>query len=285
MSIPFCSRVSPRCRYQFLVIFALCNPVFAQDTEEIPELVVTAGLTPMPVGDVASSVTIIDRQEIEQRQVRYLADLLRDVPGFSVSQAGGAGAQTQIRVRGAEANHLLVLIDNIRANDPAQVDEFQYQYALTADIERIEIIRGPQSATWGTDAMAGVVNIIRRKNVATQYLAANAEFGSFNSINIGLDGSLVRDSFRASGGLSLMETDGINVSREGDEKDGAENTTANAALEWGVGDDFRFLVSGMYVDASSDFDAIDFINTGLPIDADRVTENQQGYARAELATC
>ena len=282
MLVPACSRVFPG-YYLFFVLFAFCNPVFAQNTQEVPELVVTAGLMPLPVGDVASSVTIINRQEIEQRQVKYLADLLRNVPGFSVSQAGGAGAQTQIRVRGAEANHLLVLIDNIRANDPAQGDEFQYQYALTSDIERIEIIRGPQSATWGTDAMAGVVNIIRRKDVATQYLAANAEFGSFNSAKFGIDGSVVRESFRASGGLSLIETDGINVSREGDEKDGADNTTANAALEWGVGDHFRFLVSGMYVDASSDFDAIDFINTGLPTDADRVTKNQQGYARAELA--
>jgi vitamin B12 transporter len=99
---------------------------------ELDELVVTAALEPLSAKDVAASVTIITREDIERRQVKYLGDLLRDVPGFSISQAGGLGAQTQLRVRGAEANHMLVLVDGIRANDPASVDEFQFQFALTS---------------------------------------------------------------------------------------------------------------------------------------------------------
>ena len=130
-----------------LVLALFSNQLLAQDILELDDMVVTAGLQPISINDVASSITIITRAEIEQRQVKFLSELLRDVPGFSVSQAGGAGSQTQIRVRGAEANQLLVLIDGVRANDPAASDEFQYQFALTSNIERIEIIRGPQSAT------------------------------------------------------------------------------------------------------------------------------------------
>ncbi|MCW8925860.1 MAG: TonB-dependent receptor plug domain-containing protein, partial [Xanthomonadales bacterium] len=125
------------------LLLLVCNPVYAQEALELDTLVVTAGLQPLSARDVASSITVISREEIELKQYRYLSDLLRDVPGFSVSQAGGAGSQTQVRVRGAEANHLLVLMDGVRVNDPAGNDEFQYQLALASNIERVEIIRGP----------------------------------------------------------------------------------------------------------------------------------------------
>jgi len=218
-------------------IFAFFSTTsLAEDAIELDDMLVTAGLQPISVNDVASSITIITREEIEQRQVKYLSDLLRDVPGFAVSQAGGPGTQTQIRVRGAEANQLLVLIDGVRANDPALSDEFPYQYALTANIERIEIIRGPQSATWGGDAMAGVINIIRKKDADTHYIAGNVEGGSFSTINASVDGGYSGEVFRVNGGLAYFDSDGTNISRQGNEKDGSENTTANLGIEFDAGD-------------------------------------------------
>jgi len=257
------------------------SQLVAEDILQLDDMLVTGGLQPISVNDVAGSVTIITRAEIEQRQVKYLSDLLRDVPGFAVSQAGGPGTQTQIRVRGAEANQLLVLIDGVRANDPASGDEFPYQYALTANIERIEIIRGPQSATWGSDAMAGVINIIRKKNVDSHYISGNLEAGSFNSLSAGVDGGYSGESFRVTGGLSYFESDGTNISRQGSEKDGASNTTANLDLEIDATDALILRFSGQAVDATSDYDAVDYFVTGLPVDADRVTESQQTYLTAE----
>lgn len=265
-----------------LLLVISSHQLLAQDILELDDMVVTAGLQPISINDVASSITIITRAEIEQKQVRYLSDLLRDVPGFSVSQAGGAGSQTQIRVRGAEANQLLVLIDGIRANDPALGDEFQYQFALTSNIERIEIIRGPQSATWGSDAMAGVINIIRKKDVNSSYLSGNIEAGSFDTIHAAVDGGYSGDIFQLSGGLSYLDTDGTNISRTGNEKDGAENTTGNIALEFDAGDSFSLRFSGQMTDATSEYDDIDFFVTGLPVDADRVTESRQTFLAGEL---
>ncbi len=255
--------------------------LIADEALELDDMLVTASLQPISSNDVASSVTIITREEIEQRQVKYLSDLLRDVPGFAVSQAGGPGTQTQIRVRGAEANQLLVLIDGVRANDPALSDEFPYQYALTANIERIEIIRGPQSATWGGDAMAGVINIIRKKDIDTHFLAGNIEGGSFSTINASVDGGYSGENFRVNGGMAYFDTDGTNISRQGTEKDGAENTTANLDVEFDAGDSVVLRFSGQAVDATSEFDDIDYFVTGLPVDADRVTESQQTYLTAE----
>jgi vitamin B12 transporter len=267
------------------VLFLSLMASNAQADEEplqLDELLVTAALEPVTARDVASSVTVITREQIEQRQVKYLSDLLRDVPGFAVSQSGGPGTLTQVRVRGAEANQLLVLIDGVRANDPASGDEFQFQFATTANIERIEIIRGPQSAIWGTDALAGVINIIRRKDVDETYLAASAEYGSFDSLDLALDGAISHDKLRLSGGLSWMDTEGTNISRQGNEEDGADNATANLALELDLTDAWILQLSGLHVDARSDFDDFDNFVTGLPIDANRETRVNRDYLKGEV---
>jgi len=263
-------------------LFIVTGAAADEEAHELKDLVVTAGLEPISIRDVASSVTVITREEIDQRQVKYLADLLRSVPGFSVSQAGGPGSQTQVRVRGAEANQLLVLIDGIRANDPASNDEFQFQYALTSNIERIEIIRGPQSATWGTDALAGVINIIRRKDVSGRYLAANAEYGSFDSLDLGVNGGINADRYQLSGSVAYLESDGINISREGNENDGSRNTTANAVLDITATDSLHLVFTGQTVSARTDYDDTDFIVTGLPYDSDRETEASRDYLRGDL---
>jgi len=265
-----------------LIAEEVAQPENTEEAQELEHVLVSARLEPISIGDIGSSVTVITHEEIEQRQVKYLSELLRDVPGFAVSQTGGAGSQTQVRVRGAEANQLLVLMDGVRANDPAASGEFQYQFALTSNIDRIEIIRGPQSATWGSDAIAGVINIIRKKEVEDQYLSANIEAGSFDSFNASVNGGYSGRVFEISGGLSYLDTDGTNISRAGNEKDGADNTTGNLAVEFDASDAFSLRFSGQWIDATSEYDDFDYFDTGLPVDADRVTESKQNFLTGEL---
>jgi vitamin B12 transporter len=266
---------------------ALLSAGIAQATDqeaiELDTLVVTAGLQPLMVGEIASSVTIITREEIELKQYRFLSDLLRDVPGFSISQAGGAGSQTQVRVRGSEANHLLVLMDGVRANDPAGNDEFQYHLSLGSNIERVEIVRGPQSATWGSDAIAGVVNIIRRKDNGRPYVAGSVEGGSFDSTDASLEAGYATERWRLNAWLSHLKTDGSNLSRTGSEADGAENTSGNITFDLQAGDAIDVHLSAQRVDATSEYDDIDYFFTGLPVDADRYTKSQQSYLNGEVS--
>ena len=174
----------------FLVPFFAISSVNAQASadmsSDIEEVLVSASLIPIAANRSANAITVIDSEQIKLRAAQSISDLLRDVPGFAVSQSGVLGSLTDIRVRGSESNHLLVLVDGVEVNDPSQADMTNWGTFSTADIERIEIIRGPQSSLRGSDAVAGVVNIITSE--ANQALSANvfSEFGSRATTKNGL---------------------------------------------------------------------------------------------------
>src|SRR3546814_8203238 len=129
----------------------------------MPDLVGSASLTAFESREVGSAGTVSTEEEIERRQVRLVSDLLRQVPGLAVNRTGTVGGLTQLRIRGAEANHTLVVIDGVEVNDPVNGSEFDFSSLLADDIERIEVLRGPQSAIWGSDAIGVVVNIVTRR--------------------------------------------------------------------------------------------------------------------------
>lgn len=262
------------CLSAFLAAVAATSTIRADEIRDT--LLVTASRIPIPLVAAGSSVSVIDRQQIEARQSVFAVDLLQDVPGFAVSRSGGIGSQTQIRVRGAEANQVLVLIDGIEANDPAGNDEFAFQDLTTWDVERIEVVRGPQSALWGSDALAGVVNVITRQPTAELSAGGFAEAGAYDTYAAGgrLSGEVL--GTRAGVTLSRIDSDGSNSSRAGNEDDGYENTTATLALAGKVSDalDLRFV--GRYTDTTKAFDATDF-GTGLPADSGDESDVDLGY--------
>lgn len=257
------------------------NPAIAETETpaDLDHIVVTAARTPLTVSRVGSALTIINRDQIERREARHVAELLRSVPGFSVSHTGVTGSQTQVRVRGAEANHVLVLIDGVRANDPATGDEFRWEYLSTGNIERIEVVRGPQSSLWGSDAVAAVVHIMTRKGERGSSLDGYAEAGSFDATNAGINGSIGGDRWSVTGGVEHFATDGDNISRSGGEKDDSDLTTATLSGRFAASKSLALDFRLRAVDAYSQFDPIDFFVTGLPTDGDRASDTQNLYAR------
>ena len=254
-------------------------PAIAAESSDIEQIIVTGARTPLMINQLGSASTVITRGQIERREARNVTDLLRSVPGFSISHSGVAGSQAQVRVRGSEANQILVLIDGVRANDPATGDEFRWEYLSTGSIERIEIVRGPQSALWGSDAVAAVVHIITSAAESGSSLDAYAEGGSFSTANAGLNGVIGGDSWSLRGGVESLNTHGSNISRIGSEKDDAELTTANVAANFSASDSLSFNAGLRAVDAYSQFDPVDFFVTGLPTDGDIATDTKNTYAR------
>jgi vitamin B12 transporter len=259
--------------------FAVFPVHAASDNESLDQIIVTGSRTPVSINSVGSAVTVISRDDIERRQARYVSDLLRTVPGFSVSHSGVAGSQTQVRVRGAEANHVLVLIDGVRANDPATGDEFRWEFLTTANIERIEIVRGPQSALWGSDAVAGVVHIITRSGGSQSRMGGYVEAGSLNSLNTALNGNFGDENWSVNLSAEHLETDGGNISRSGAEDDNSDATTGSLSASFRASESLAFTFGVRAVDAYSQYDNVDYVVTGLPSDSDVALETRQNYVQ------
>ena len=155
-------------------------------------VVVTATRIPTPETEVANSITVITAEDIANKQSQDLPSLLKDVPGLNLVQTGGPGGQTSIFMRGTNANHTKVLVDGIDVSDPSSLDDsFDFGQFLTQDIERIEVLRGPQSGLYGSDAIGGVINIITKSGSGPPQLTASVQGGSFDTLNqaVGVSGS------------------------------------------------------------------------------------------------
>jgi vitamin B12 transporter len=163
------------------------------DLEDRPDtIVVTATRIPTPEEQVASSITVVSADDISARQLQTLPDVLKQVPGLNVIQTGGLGGQTSIFMRGTNSNHTKVLIDGIDVSDPSNSGgAFDFAHALTQDIQKVEILRGPQSGLYGSDAIGGVINIITKSGSGPAQVNAAVEGGSFDTFNqsAGVSGS------------------------------------------------------------------------------------------------
>lgn len=194
------------------------------------EVVISASRVEMAREASGSAVSVLDSDYLEQNQVRLVSDVLRDIPGVSVSRAGGLGSPVQVRIRGAEANQTLVIIDGVEVNDVARDGEFNFGDLLNLEIERVEVIRGPQSALWGSDAMGGVINIVTKKGNGALNGKATLEGGSYDTHQETLSVNAGTDAYHYSLNGTLLNSDGIstaNEARGNTEEDGYENATVN----------------------------------------------------------
>ena len=268
--------------FSFLTIQFLSFAAFSEsDTSNLENMIVTGSHTPITTDEIGSSYTVITKEQIKQRQSVFVSDLLRDVPGFAVSRSGVVGGQVQVRVRGEEANQLLVLIDGIEANDIAGGDEFNFAHMVTNNIERIEIIRGPQSALYGSDALAGVVNIITKKGSGVTTLSAYVEGGSFGTSHAGggISGSGEIYQFNLQG--SYLKTDGVNIASSGDEEDGYENGTISFSAAVTPLENLKFDITGRHTEIKNDTDA-QSATTVFIVDANEESEVSQDYLRGQV---
>src|SRR5689334_7681491 len=144
-----------------VALIALVTPAWAQPSGE--NVVVSATRIPTPTDQIASSVTVITAGDIEARQERSLPAVLRSGPGVNIVQTGGAGGQTSLFIRGTNSNHTKVLLDGIDISDPSTANGVaDISKLLAGDIAKVEVLRGPQGALYGSDAIGGVVNIITK---------------------------------------------------------------------------------------------------------------------------
>jgi len=176
--------------------------------EEIEEIMVTATRTETPVSQLPDSVTIISREQIGQQKATTIFEALRSVPGLNIRKSGGIGRQTNVTIRGSGTDHVLVMIDGVQVNSPT-TGSFDFANLTTDNVERIEVVRGPQSTLYGSDAMGGLINIITRKGKGKPKFSIRSEFGTpertFNE-SISSSGSLGK--FNYSVDIARIDSDG-----------------------------------------------------------------------------
>lgn len=197
-------------------------------------VVVTAARTETPTREVANSISVITSREMEELQKTTVLDVLRTVPSLDIVQAGGPGKTSSVFMRGAKSEHTLVLMDGVEMNDPISAGRsFDLANLTTDNIERIEILRGPQSTLYGSDAIGGVINIITKTGKGKPGGFVAFEGGAFESFreSAGISGGGERINY--SFGFSRMDTAGISVANSKDgnnERDGYGNTTFSGKL-------------------------------------------------------
>jgi vitamin B12 transporter len=180
----------------------------------------------VPAASVGNSVTVITREDLQRQQVRQVADALRSLPGVAVNRSGAYGNFTQVRIRGAESNHTLVLIDGVEANNTTD-GELDFSNLSADDIERIEVIRGPMSALYGSSAVGGVINIVTRSGQGPLMLTLKTEAGSLGTGDVAARLSAGNPWAHFALSTHWRNTDGFNISPFGSEPDGMHLRSLN----------------------------------------------------------
>ena len=160
------------------------DPAAAQSTIDLPPIVTTADRGPEPIARSGSAISVVTREQLQTANPNSLVDALRNVPGLDITETGGPGGTTSVRLRGGNTGQTLVLIDGIRVNDTAAAGgDFDFAGLMPTAIDRIEVLRGPQSALYGSDAIGGVINIITKAGSGPPRFETRTEAGSYGTIN------------------------------------------------------------------------------------------------------
>jgi vitamin B12 transporter len=229
----------------------------ASDEDAAASIVVTASRRPVEAAEAPASATVVDEETLDSLALPIAADVLRLTPGVSVSQSGPRGSQTQLRIRGAEANHTLLFVDGIRFNDPAAGNEARFEL-LTADaLSRLEIVRGPQSALWGSEALGGVVAVETANALPDRGLSAIGEYGSLDSSRLGGQFAARSGSFGVSGSGGWLRSEGIDSFGAGGERDGFENRQASLKGVFAPREGVEVGAVGHWMEGTSEFDGSD----------------------------
>jgi vitamin B12 transporter len=245
----------------FALSLAVAGAASAQTiAAESDAIVITGVAKPIALEKIGNVVTVVSGEQLVQGGYNYVSDALRQVPGLAVSRTGPFGGQTQIRIRGAEGNHTLVLLDGVDVS-PAGSGETDVSTLLSGDVERIEVLRGPQSGLYGSNALAGVVNVISARRIDGVDVGASAEYGSFGTYQLEGFGGVGNGKSYLSGGAVIHETNGFDSSAAGtpgayydgdDEADSNWTGTLRAGVE--VSPNLRLDAFTRYVSKDSDLD-------------------------------
>lgn len=202
-----------------------------EQNKDKEETVITPTRTKQLLKNVGSSLSVVTQKEIENSKAPLLIDVLRQLPGLEVTRTQGIGGTTSLFIRGASAAQTLVFVDGVQMNSPT-TGAFDFANLTTDNIERVEVLRGPQSTLYGSEAIGGVINIITKKGSGDTKVTVGTEYGMHDSFRETIHISGGKEKFDYSAGASYLKTHGISAASSGSEEDGYDNFTGSSRLGW-----------------------------------------------------
>lgn len=260
----------------FLLLAAASTPGDADQ-----EIVVTASRLPVEKAEAPASVSILDGETLSQLGMPLTSDAVRLLPGVSVANSGPPGSQSQLRIRGAEANHTLLFVDGIRFNDPAAGNEARFELLTSDSLSRLELVRGPQSALWGSEALGGVVAVTTADPLQGNALSARAEYGSLDTARLSGQGSYRTGDLGLSASGGWIRSDGIDAIGDHGDRDGFFNKSASLKAVYAPSKATEIGIVGHWIEAKSEFDGFDPV-TFLHADTLDLTRNRMLAGRTWL---
>ena len=244
-------------------------------------IVVTASGFEQPRSETGQAIDIVDRERLDQLQSATIGDALQNVPGVTVAARGGLGGQTSAFLRGGNSSQTLVLIDGVRINDLTSPNgAFDFGTLMTGNIGQVEVLRGPNSIIWGSQAIGGVVNIQSLAPADGFEGRFGAEYGAADTKRVNANIAGTGGLFEGSLGGSYVDAQGISALAGGTERDGFENFAGNGRLKLNISDAFNLDFRGYYNRATVEYDSA----FGIGANALPVTRNRQfvGYIGANV---
>ena len=208
----------------------------ARRDERARDTITVYSRVPQRIDQVGSAASLFTAEDIELQDLRVLDDVLQRLPGVAITRSGGFGQNTQVRMRGFTTKHTLILVDGVRMNNPSEFsNQFGISHVMLDMIERVEVLRGPQSGVYGADAVAGVISITTRRGRGEPDFRLMGGYGTHNTVQAGIGSQGEIGDFGYAGSVSFIETDGISIASRAPgnvEADGYRNTTASFNLDY-----------------------------------------------------
>jgi vitamin B12 transporter len=238
-----------------------------QEAQKLNPVVVTATRIPQPIGEIGTTITVVEDPQIQEQKIQRVQDVLRQVPGVQVTQTGSPGTETDVMIRGASASQTLVLVDGVEVNTGA-TGGFDFANLTTDNLDRIEVLRGAGGSLYGSQAIGGVVQLISPEGEGAPKASLLSDGGNHASTQqvatvSGADGNL-----RYSGGLSYLSTEGYRPVN-----DSSDNLSGNLRLDYHLTDDT--IIRGFARYYRSNVSLADFSVSNFPPISDNPTAHQR----------
>src|SRR5271156_1788766 len=251
------------------------NPASKQEAQKLNPIVVTATRIPQPIGEIGTTITVVEDPQIQEQKIQLVSDALRQVPGVVVTQSGSPGSVTDVSIRGATASQTLVLVDGVEVNSGA-TGSFDMANLTTDNLDRVEILRGAGGSLYGSQAIGGVVNVLSQEGegpgTASLLSAGGSRASSQQVANVnGADGNL-----HYSGAVSYFSTDGFRPVN-----DNSDDLAGNVRLDYHLSDDTVILGFARYI--ASNVSLPNFlVFDGVPLDSTAHQRNEFMLFKGEV---